>query len=66
MHIDCILLQLSKHRLTALITSTALGGVLVSPAPLSLPVLGTCIVGTALISVSIKGIESVTTDLCQS
>jgi len=43
-------LQLSKHRLTLLITSTAVGGFMMSPAPFSLSTLVACTAGTALLS----------------
>ncbi|KAE9553509.1 hypothetical protein FO519_003258 [Halicephalobus sp. NKZ332] len=43
-------LQLSKHRLTLLITSTAVGGFMMSSAPFSLSTLAACTAGTALLS----------------
>ena len=43
-------LQLSKHRLTLLIASTAVGGFMMSPAPFSLSTLAACTAGTALLS----------------
>ncbi|CAD5219460.1 unnamed protein product [Bursaphelenchus okinawaensis] len=45
-------LQLSKHRLTMLITTTAMGGVFMAPVPLNWSTLGYCALGTTLMSAS--------------
>lgn len=43
-------LQLSKHRLTMLITTTAIGGYMIAPVSFNLSTLAACSAGTALLS----------------
>ncbi|CAD5226467.1 unnamed protein product [Bursaphelenchus xylophilus] len=45
-------LQLSKHRLTMLITTSAMSGVVMAPVPLDWRTLGYCALGTTLMSAS--------------